>query len=274
MFLNVLSARPLTFLSTNANAIANSWVISAAGTIVGSTLSFLVSRHYFHSYAERLVSRDSRFAALALTLKHDGLKLLIMIRLCPLPYSLMNGALATVPTVSWQTFALATAIASLKLMLHIFVGAQLGEIAAHGEEMDTRTKVVSYISIVIGAGVGIATGIFMYRQTKRRAAELQAQEADAVRRASGDSLRWEYADDPAALEAAQTLRERDDDISLHTEPYEDWDDDPQEMGRYRDDASPVSPLSPTSATSPGDGGLVNPDVFANGDISDDEDIRR
>ena len=185
------------------------------------------------------MEKDKRFAALALTIKHDGLKLLIMIRLCPLPYSLSNGALSTIPTVTWLRFAIATVIVSPKLLVHIFIGAQLGRLAEHGGEMDAKTKAVSYISIVVGAIMGIATGWIIYRQTTKRAQELEAQERDHTRRESGDGLREEYADDPGELEAAERLREdvQEDDISLRTEePWDDLDDD-AELGSYHD--SPV-----------------------------------
>jgi hypothetical protein len=201
----------------------------------------------------RLIANDTRFAALALTLKHDGLKLLIMIRMCPLPYSLSNGAIATFPTVHWASYALATAIVSPKLMLHIFIGSQLEKIAESGGKMPPGTKALSYVSIGIGAVAGVATGWFMYKKTKERAAELEAEERAGIRRRSVEDLDNEYADDPSALEAATRLREDDDDISLrtggwdneyHDEPTDAEDDaleipdDPFSMGDDDDEEEP------------------------------------
>jgi membrane protein DedA with SNARE-associated domain len=200
------------------------WFIVASATVVGSSCSFLVSRYFLSGFVSRLISRDPRFAALALTLKHDGLKLLIMIRLCPLPYSLSNGALSTIPTVSLASFALSTAIVSPKLLLHVFVGAKLGELAEKGKEMDTRTKIISYISITIGVLAGAITGWVIYRQTKIRARQLEEEERQNVRRRTPDEIADEYADDPGALEAAEALREEEDDISLR----ETWDEDYEE----------------------------------------------
>jgi hypothetical protein len=178
----------------------------------------------------RLIANDKRFAALALTLKHDGLKLLVMIRMCPLPYSLSNGAVATFPTVHWASYALATAIVSPKLMLHIFIGSQLEKIAESGGKMDAKTKAISYLSIAIGAIAGVATGWFMYKKTKERAAQLEAEERAGVRRASIDDLERDYVDDPSALEAAETLREEDDDISLNTTWDDEYHDEPADTG--------------------------------------------
>lgn len=115
----------------------------------------------------------------------------------------------------------ATTIVSPKLLLHVFVGSKLGELAEKGKQMDAHTKMVSYISIVIGMVAGAATGWIIYRQTKKRAAELEEQERENAQRSSREGLRAEYADDPAALEAAEALREEEDDISLR----EAWDDE-------------------------------------------------
>lgn len=233
----------------------NGWFIAATATVVGSTLSFLVSRHILKRYAERLAARDNRFAAFALTIKHDGLKLLVMIRLCPLPYSLSNGALATVPTINWPTFSLASALASVKLMLHVFVGAKLGEIGEKGGDMDLKTRLISYASIAIGVIVGVITAAVMYRQTNARAKQLQALEREAAVRGSLDEAIREYADDPSALEAGQVLRDQEDDISLHP-AYADYDED---SAAYRDalddDGLPLAP----------------PEVFSDGDGSDGDE---
>ena len=173
--------------------------------MVGSTLAFIASRSLLKNMVHRLIAKDRRFAALSLTLKHDGLRLLVMIRLCPLPYSLSNGAVASIPTVHWASYGLATAIVSPKLMLHVFIGSQLEKIAAGGGKMDAKTKALSYISIAIGFIAGVLTGWIMYRKTKERAAQLEAEERAGVRRSSIEDLEREYADDPAALEAAESL---------------------------------------------------------------------
>lgn len=229
--------------------MVDSWFIAASATVAGSTASFLLSRTLLRPFVTRLIANDKRFAALALTLKHDGLKLLVMIRMCPLPYSLSNGAVATFPTVHCASFALATAIVSPKLMLHIFIGSQLEKIAESGGKMDARTKAISYLSIAIGAVAGVATGWFMYKKTKERAAELEEEERQGVRATSVEGLEREYADDPEALDAAEHLREEDDDISLRG----GWDDD------YTDDVE--------------DAADIGEDPFKDGDATDDEERR-
>ncbi|QIW96217.1 hypothetical protein AMS68_001735 [Peltaster fructicola] len=180
------------------------WLIIASASIVGSTLAFVVSRTVLKRFVSRLTEKNKRFAALALVLKHDGLKLLTMIRLCPLPYSLSNGAISTIPTVTWYNLMLATTIASPKLLLHVFIGKEIRRLADSNAKMSAGTKAVSYISITLGTALGIAVGYFIYIRTKARAAELEAEEAAAVLDGRND-----YNDDPAEREAINTLKQND-----------------------------------------------------------------
>ncbi|MBH1945702.1 VTT domain-containing protein, partial [Erythrobacter sp. YJ-T3-07] len=105
------------------------WPIVASATVVGSTAAFLTSRTIFAKYVHALVGTDKRFVALGQVLRRDGLLVLAAIRFCPLPYSLSNGFLATIPSISPFSFAAATALATPKLLVHVFIGSRLAQLA-------------------------------------------------------------------------------------------------------------------------------------------------
>jgi uncharacterized membrane protein YdjX (TVP38/TMEM64 family) len=227
------------------------WFILATATVAGSTCSLIVSRTALKKYVERMVAHDKRFAALTLTIKQDGLKLLCMIRLCPLPYSLSNGAMSTFPTVRAEMYALATTLITPKLLIHTFIGSRLAIIAKSGEEMSAGTKAINYISIAFGAVLGMAVGYYIYQKTMARARELEAEEEAAVQ----DSVRRtgappkEFTDDPEAQGAAETLAEQD------TMDYfdEESDGSSANRNRYTDDF------------------VDNDDPFGRGDGPDEEE---
>ena len=212
------------------------WPIVASATIVGSICSFIVSRTLLKSFVDRLVVGDKRFEALSLVLKHDGLKLLVMIRLCPLPYSLSNGAISTFPTVQPLMFALATAAATPKLLIAVFIGSRLAAIAKSREKMDSRTKAINWASIIIGVVLGIATGWLIYTRTLARSRQLEAEGRGNARQATSDSP--VFADDPEEHAATATLI-RDDQIDfLHEggEGYRDeLTDDEDDVFRFGDE---------------------------------------
>lgn len=176
-----------------------------------------------------MTAKNKRFAALNLTLKHDGLKLLIMIRLCPLPYSAANGFLATVPTITPLNFAIATLCMCPKYFIHVFVGSRLAAIAENGDKMDAKTKLVSYLSILIGVVASALTGWFMYSKTAARAEELDALERQAAETNHGQTPYtpvsgggfddFAYVDSPDERRARDALTRYADDadaISLRT----------------------------------------------------------
>jgi uncharacterized membrane protein YdjX (TVP38/TMEM64 family) len=191
----------------------NGWFIVASATVMGSLASFLASRTILSKYVHRLVGADKRFEALALTLKHDGLKILCMIRFCPLPYSLSNAAMSTFPTVHPLSFALATLISSPKLLIHVFIGSRLADIAERGGSMDTSTRLINYASITIGVTLGVSVGWIIYQKTMARAEELEAEELEAGRGEGGAESGRRYSDAGLEDPDAAVLMD-DDDISL------------------------------------------------------------
>ncbi|KAK3695364.1 hypothetical protein B0T22DRAFT_103422 [Podospora appendiculata] len=215
------------------------WPIVATATVAGSTVAFFTSRGIFSGYVHRLVGTDKRFVALGQVLRRDGLGVLAMIRFCPLPYSLSNGFLATVGSIRPWSFAVATALSTPKLLVHVFIGSRLA-LLAEDDTMSTGDRVVNYLSMFVGGAVGIGVGLLIYRRTMARAAELAREEGEGDlfesvgggEDGAGDS---EYESAEERRSSAQLMRgmidpdaaalmNDDDDISL-------WE---TEGGGYRD----------------------------------------
>ncbi|PWY80708.1 Golgi apparatus membrane protein tvp38 [Aspergillus heteromorphus CBS 117.55] len=245
------------------------WLLYASATILGSTFSFIVSRTILSRFVHRLMERDKRFAALALTLKYDGLKLLCMIRLCPLPYSVCNGAVSTFPTVHPLMYGLATAIISPKLLVPAFIGSRLRVLSDNNEEMSMGSKAVNVCSIIVSVAIGIFTGLYIYRRTLARAKELEAKEREDIRQ----SLQADHAahrphdafsEDPDVNTAATTLA-RDEEERIG---FTDVDDDHVDLAM--DDES-GSEMSPSRNKQYRDEFTDNDsDVFRDGDEEDEE----
>jgi uncharacterized membrane protein YdjX (TVP38/TMEM64 family) len=65
-----------------------------------------------------MVGRDHRFIALGQVLRQEGIWYLTAIRFCPLPFSLSNGFLATIPSITPLSFTLSTALSRYVATLH------------------------------------------------------------------------------------------------------------------------------------------------------------
>ena len=220
-----------------------SWPVAATANVVGSLCSFLLFRTVLASLAERLAASDKRFAALARVLDRDGFKILAMIRLCPLPYSLSNAALATFPTIRPWQFAAATAIATPKLLIHVFIGSRLAELTRSGEKgLDLGGKVANWLGIGIGVAIGALTGWVIYRRTVARARELEGEEWDKVderERALQHPAEFEEDDDEdgtSPRDRPRSANRTDDDIDfLDDSDANGYRDEPRSPIRYRED---------------------------------------
>jgi uncharacterized membrane protein YdjX (TVP38/TMEM64 family) len=237
------------------------WFICATANVAGSLASFLACRTVLSKYVHNLVGHDKRFHAFGLTLKHDGVKILIMLRLCPLPYSLSNGALSTFPTLKAFPFTIATAAATPKLFIHVFIGSRLAAIAESGEKMDLMTKIINYASIVGFGILGAVAGYFIYNRTVERARQLELEEGQGTYDSIDGALRDpdsfdddELGDeqDNAALydrrrnNDADVIGFEDDDVSLWDTNGEGNDD----AVRYQDEWSD-NDVNHTTASSNG-----------------------
>ncbi|KAI3401620.1 hypothetical protein diail_10221 [Diaporthe ilicicola] len=235
------------------------WPIVATATVAGSAAAFAASRTVLSSYVDRLVGHDKRFVALGQVLRHDGLGVLALVRFCPLPYSLSNGFLATVPSIQPLSFAIATAFSSPKLLVHVFIGSRLALLAE--KDMTFGDRLVNYASMSVGGLVGMGVGFFIYRRTMARAAELARDEAQAGRPLDGRAPGGEYADDDIGEGGedarlmdpndAAALMVDDDDISLWDAAGDSQFDDEDGHARYRDEEEAAEGHS--TSRKPGDG---------------------
>ncbi|KAH6897085.1 hypothetical protein B0T10DRAFT_475915 [Thelonectria olida] len=200
------------------------WPVVSAGCTLGALGAFIASRTVLSGYVDRMVGKDHRFVALGQVLRQEGIWYLTAIRFCPLPFSLSNGFLATIPSITPLAFFLSTFLSSPKLLVHVFIGSRLALLAENGDKMSAGAKAVNYLSMALGGAVGVGVGYIIYRRTMARAAELAREDIGVV--AEEGQVGYEDAESSTLIdpEDAAVLMS-DDDISL-------WE---REGGAYHDD---------------------------------------
>ncbi|KAM0341728.1 hypothetical protein ACHAPU_009861 [Fusarium lateritium] len=205
------------------------WPIVASGCTAGALCAFLASRTVLSSYVDRMVGRDHRFVALGQVLRQEGIWYLTAIRFCPLPFSLSNGFLATIPSITPLAFTISTALSSPKLLVHVFIGSRLALLAEKGDKMSAGSKAINYLSMILGGAVGLIVGLIIYRRTMARAEELSRQEGLDSAGLAAEEGDAGYADSENSMmdpdDAAVLMS--DDDISF-------WERDDVE-GSYHDE---------------------------------------
>ncbi|KAL6950816.1 hypothetical protein ACO0QE_000098 [Hanseniaspora vineae] len=147
------------------------WVLLASGTILGSISSFYIFKKFLHNQAENLVHSNRKFEAIASVLQENNSYILLaLVRLCPFPYSLTNGALAGIYGIQLRNFVIANCIVSPKLVLYLFIGSRFKNL---GEE-DNPNKWFDLMSIVFALSVLSVTAGVLYSKTRKRYRELQS----------------------------------------------------------------------------------------------------
>ncbi|KAJ6782081.1 hypothetical protein PWT90_03159 [Aphanocladium album] len=203
------------------------WPIAAAACTLGSLCAFVASRTVLGTFVERMVGRDPRFVALAQVMRREGILYLTAIRFCPLPFSLSNGFLATIPSITPLAFTISTALSSVKLLVHVFIGSRLAVLFEKGSEMSTRDKIINWTGMGVSGLIGLVVGFVIYRRTMERAADIAREQAmDGTDAEHGEAG---YVDSETTLldpeDAAAIMS--DDDLSM-------WD---TQGGNYSDEDS-------------------------------------
>lgn len=147
------------------------WITLAFGSVTGSIVSFIVFKTILHSRAEKLVHLNKRFEALASILQeNNSYWILALLRLCPFPYSLTNGAIAGVYGISVRNFSIANILTTPKLFIYLFIGSRIKSLA---ESESTGSRVFDVVSILVTLIILSLTAWLLYFKTKKRYLELQ-----------------------------------------------------------------------------------------------------
>ncbi|KAM9911051.1 hypothetical protein OXX69_003886 [Metschnikowia pulcherrima] len=163
----LLGFSALSMLCGMVYGFPGGWPLLAAASITGSFASFMVYRYFLRNQAESLVARNEKFRAFAEILKEDAsLFLLILLRLCPLPYSLSNGALAAIPNLPASTYLMASLITSPKMFMHVFIGHTIKNLG--DAERPASAKALDVFSILLtGCAVSLASFIIYKRMQQK-----------------------------------------------------------------------------------------------------------
>ncbi|KAF8299895.1 hypothetical protein DL93DRAFT_2091097 [Clavulina sp. PMI_390] len=179
----ILSFPPLIGYSTTMTLCGFAYgplgglLVAGTGALIGSTLTFIILRLLYKERVKKWTSQNKRWQAMEAVIEAKGLPLIVMIRLCPIPWVYSNALFASMESVQLWQFVFATICLMPKLFLVIFVGSQVAKLSdgkTRGE-MSPVVKVLNVLSIVLTAGVAFGTGWFVWKQTENRIRHMQGE---------------------------------------------------------------------------------------------------
>ncbi|KAI9512165.1 Golgi apparatus membrane protein TVP38 [Russula earlei] len=155
------------------------FLVAAPASLVASAVVFVVLRYLFGDVLRSWSEKNQTWRALETVIDAKGLPLIILIRISPFPpWVYSNSLFASIQSVSVWEFMAATACCFPKHLLYVFIGARMAPLSdgKQREHMDTQTKVVNIILIVVGIVSAVASGWILYALVKR---QLQGISLDA-----------------------------------------------------------------------------------------------
>ncbi|EUC62303.1 SNARE associated protein [Rhizoctonia solani AG-3 Rhs1AP] len=211
----------LTVCGFAYGAKAFSFVAPAA--CIGAAFAFLTLRYFFREKVRRFTQRQEKWRALEAVIAAKGLPLIVLIRLAPLPWTYSNALFATIESVSFWQFMVATVLYTPKLFIIIFIGSRVAKFSDGQQrgEMDAASKWLNALSIALGVSIGFGATWLVWRLTdteirnmKELPQDVDNMAADALRDAeAGAPLLADYSEEDE-LDGDGALRLNDSSDSL------------------------------------------------------------
>ncbi|EJD53711.1 hypothetical protein AURDEDRAFT_156958 [Auricularia subglabra TFB-10046 SS5] len=149
------------------------FLLAAPATYAGSAVAFILLRLLFRKRIRSWANDNANWRALGSVIRAKGLPLICLIRLCPLPWTGSNMLFASIETVTFAQFMLATTVLMPKIFVAVFIGGRLSQLADDEHAKDPMSKWINGISIAVAGTVTILTSIYVWRVTRAEIEKLE-----------------------------------------------------------------------------------------------------
>ncbi|KAF9128569.1 hypothetical protein BGW39_004956 [Mortierella sp. 14UC] len=147
--------------------------IVLVGDILGAIGSFLFGRYIFHDWVKGMLTKHPKFTALNEVIKDDGWKIVVMLRLTPIPFNLITYFFS-ITSISLSTLSWATAVGVFPgSCLGIWIGSLLkGLSGIDNPELEKKNMVVLIMNGVFIVCSILTLSMFGKRSLRKALAKL------------------------------------------------------------------------------------------------------
>ncbi|KAK3821943.1 MAG: snare associated Golgi protein-domain-containing protein [Linnemannia gamsii] len=147
--------------------------IVVLGDILGAIGSFLFGRYIFYDWVKDLMSKHPKFTALDEVIKDDGWKIVVMLRLTPIPFNLITYFFS-ITSISLSTLTWATAVGVFPgSCLGIWIGSLLkGLSGIDNPELEKKNMVILIMNGVFIVCSILTLSMFGKRSLRKALAKL------------------------------------------------------------------------------------------------------
>lgn len=141
------------------------------GAFLGAIITFTMIRQL---HLSDWLKAKKRYATISNALKHGGFRMIVLIRLCPIPWQLTSVVLSINDCISFRAYCIASCVSSFKLIWAVWIGSKLASLNDTNLPPDMHRYTI--MSLGIGLTILTAAGIWLYRLTLQEIKEKKAEE--------------------------------------------------------------------------------------------------
>ena len=195
--------RPFIWICSYAIGAGPAFGIVTLATALGMTIQFFLSKTLLRAKAAGWAQKATWSATLFETVKEAGpFKTVLLLRLGPVPYSLLSYTLALSPEISYLKYIVASVIGHAPdNAMHVFLGASLESVGSLVKGEKPKPQKIASVAVPLVAAILVCIGGTIYG--KRAYAKVRAARAEhAAAEAAEEALSGSVA--PAGASASVT----------------------------------------------------------------------
>ncbi|KAI8060094.1 hypothetical protein BC940DRAFT_312747 [Gongronella butleri] len=141
--------------------------IVISGAFVGAMTCFhLIRRYQITRFIRLSPSKQEKYQAIQDAIEQGGLRIMLLIRLSPIPWPITNMMLSVLPTVTPRQFTITAFVSAFKLCLEVWVGSQLADIA--NPDLPESAHRVAVITMLVSVFILVAVAYWLYRVSMQK----------------------------------------------------------------------------------------------------------
>lgn len=143
---------------------------AVCGAFIGAMVAFALIRKYnFARFIKFSASKQEKYVAIQEAIEQGGFKMMLLIRLSPIPWPIQNMLLSILPTITTQQYVMVTLVSSFKVSLEIWIGSQLADIS--NPNLPPSAHRVAMMMMGCGVFFLAAAAWWLYRLTMQKVEE-------------------------------------------------------------------------------------------------------
>ncbi|KAI8340504.1 hypothetical protein BC941DRAFT_417444 [Chlamydoabsidia padenii] len=141
--------------------------IAITGAFMGSIICcHLIRRYNFSRFIRLSSSKQDKYHAIQEAIEQGGLRIMLLIRLSPIPWPITNMLLSLLPTVTMKQYTTTAFLSSFKLCLEVWVGSQLADIS--NPDLPPSAHRVAVLTMLSSLVILIIVAWWLYRLTMQK----------------------------------------------------------------------------------------------------------